>query len=360
MTPLVVVLAQPFKGSLTSHEVGVGLSRGVVAAGCGSRLLFASDGGDGLLEALPLERRTTHRVTGPRGVPVDAEIGWLDPRTAVVESRLACGLGLLAAAERDPTVTTTRGVGELVGFAAGEGARAVFVGLGGSATMDGGLGLARAWGWEAVDVQGVPLPDGGGALSTLAGLVPGTPPPARLVGLADVSNPLLGAQGAAVYAAQKGADAVQTRQLEEGLARLVTVTAPWGGPALASREGAGAAGGLGFGLLCFGGARLEAGAAWVLERIGFARALEGASLVLVGEGSFDATSLAGKLAGEAIARAHAQGVPVAVVAPRASTLPTGVVVESGGEGWWGIPQLAEHAARAVRRALGLPPGEPPG
>ncbi|MDH3497000.1 MAG: glycerate kinase [Gemmatimonadota bacterium] len=360
MAPLVVVLAQPFKGSLTSHEVGVGLSRGVAATGCRCHLLFASDGGDGLLEALALERRTAHRVTGPRGAPVDAEIGWLDPRTAVVESRLACGLALLPSAERDPTVTTTRGVGELVGHAAAAGARAVFVGIGGSATMDGGLGLARAWGWEAMDAQGVPLPDGGGALSALARLVPGTPPPARLVGLADVRNPLLGAEGAAVYAAQKGAAAAQTQRLVEGLARLVTVTEPWGGPALAAREGAGAAGGLGFGLLCFGGARLEAGAAWVLDRIGFAQALKGASLVLVAEGSFDATSLAGKLVGEAIARAQAHAVPAAVVAPRASARPPGVVVESGGESWWDVPQLAAHASRAVRRALKLPPGEPPG
>lgn len=353
MTTLVAVVAQPFKGTLDAHQVAHALARGVEAAGCRARLVRASDGGDGLLDALAPRVRTTHQVTGPLGEPVPAELGWLDERTAVVESRLACGLSLIPAGRRDPLRTTTRGVGELITAAAQGGATVVFVGLGGSATMDGGLGMARAWGWTACDLDGRPLPEGGGALEDLGDLAPGRPPGARLVGLSDVRNLLLGEDGAAVYAAQKGAGPHAIERLAAGLRKLVELAEPWNGPALAVEEGAGAAGGLGFGLMCFGGGSVIPGAPWVLDRVGFPALLEEASLVVVGEARFDRTSLDGKLPGEVLQAALRRDVPAVLVAPSASDVPAGVIVESQA-GQWTSDDLARHAERAVRRALRLP------
>jgi glycerate kinase len=355
VTPTAVVVAQPFKGTLDADEVAQALARGVAAAGCDARIVKASDGGDGLLDALAPSRRTTHPVTGPLGEPVTADLGWLDERTAVVESRLACGLSLIPAARRDPLVTTTRGVGELVMAAAQGGARVVFVGLGGSATMDGGLGMARAWGWTARDLEGRPLADGGGALEQLGDLAPGKRPAVRVVGLSDVRNLLLGEDGAAVYAPQKGASPHAIERLAAGLRRLVELTEPWNGRALATEPGAGAAGGLGFGLMCFGGGSVIPGAPWVLDRVGFPALLEEASLVLVGEARFDRTSLDGKLPGEVLRAALRRKVPAALVAPSASDVPAGVLVESE-SGQWTADDLARHAEQAVRRALRLPLG----
>jgi glycerate kinase len=353
VTTVVAVVAQPFKGTLDAHQVAQALARGVEAAGCRPRLVKASDGGDGLLDALAPTRRTTHEVTGPLGEPVAAEIGWLDERTGVVESRLACGLCLIPAAQRNPLLTTTRGVGELVTAAARGGAAVVFVGLGGSATMDGGLGMARAWGWTPCDLDGGPLPEGGGALEKLGDLAPGKPPGVRLVGLSDVRNLLLGEDGAAVYAPQKGASPHAIERLAAGLRRLVELTEPWNGPALALEQGAGAAGGLGFGLMCFGGGNVIPGAPWVLDRVGFPALLDEASLVLVGEARFDRTSLEGKLPGEVLRAALRREVAAALVSPSASDVPAGVTIESRA-GQWTADDLARHAERAVRRALRLP------
>ena len=353
MAPVVVVVAQAFKESLAIREVADALVEGVRRAGAVPRLVLGSDGGDGLLDALAPMRRTTHEVTGPLGMPVRAELGWLDPATAVVETRLACGLFLVAPAARDALRASTRGAGQLIAAAAAGGAGTVLVGLGGSATTDGGLGAARAWGWEAWDAGGTALADGGGALEALARLEPAPPPSARLVALADVRNPLLGAGGAVVYAPQKGAGPDVVVRLANGLARLAAVAAPWDGPSLARREGAGAAGGLGFGLLCFGRAELVSGAAWVLDRNDLSGALDGAALVVVAEARFDATSLTGKLAGEVIARARARHVPAAVVTPDAAVAPGGVQVTTAA-GHWSADDVARQTARAVRDALGLP------
>jgi glycerate 2-kinase len=354
MPRAVVAVAQAFKGTLSVGEVAKALAAGIRAAGGTPRVVLGSDGGDGLLDALAPARRTRHGVTGPLGDPLAAEIGWLDEGTAVVETRMACGLALVEPARRDPSRTTTRGAGELLLAAVAGGAGTVLVGLGGSATMDGGLGAARAWGWMARDAAGRPLPEGGGALADLVELTPAPPPRARLIVLSDVRNLLLGPGGAAVYAPQKGASRAQTERLAAGLERLARVAAPWDGPALAQREGSGAAGGLGFGLLCFGGAELVPGAAWVLDRNSLTAALTGATLALVAEARFDATSLAGKLSGEVIMRSRATAVPVALIAPEAVEVPEDIAVTTD-PGHWTAVDLARHAERAVRAAFGLPP-----
>jgi glycerate kinase len=349
-----VVVAQPFKETLTLAEVAAALAAGVGAAGGEPVPLGGSDGGDGLLDALGsrLVRRTTHPVEDPLGRPIGAAIGWLDDQTAVVESRLACGLSLVEPGERDPLVTSTRGVGLLIADAVAAGARYVFVGLGGSATMDGGVGMARAWGWVPRDAAGAELAEGGGVLVELATLEPGARPEAELVGLCDVRNPLTGPRGSRVYAAQKGASPPEVDRLAAGLERLAAVAAADGEGSLGDAPGAGAAGGLGFGLLYFAGGTLRAGATWVLETVGFGDALRGAALVVTGEGAFDHTSLEGKLTGEVIRQAQEAGVPVVLLAPRVTDAPEGVVVESGGD-MWSAADLERRAATVVGHTLRL-------
>ncbi|HEX9692151.1 MAG TPA: glycerate kinase [Gemmatimonadales bacterium] len=350
--PDVLVLAQAFKETLSAGEVGEAITRGVREAGHEPRVLLGSDGGDGLLEALhgTLTNVTTARVPGPLGLPVRGPVGWLNPTTAVLESRLICGLSLLPHDQRNPLRATTEGVGVATLRAVQQGARRVYVGLGGSATMDGGLGFGRALGWQFLDERGKPVSLGGAGLEQLVSARPAAPPGAHLVGLCDVGNRLLGAAGARVFAAQKGATAEEETRLAGGLERMVAVLGV-DGAGHAELEGAGAAGGLGFGLVHFGGGRLEPGARWVLDRVSFDVALADASCLVVCEGGFDGTSLGGKLVGEGISRAARAGVPVVLLAPVVvGAVPAGAVVETGG-GTWDASTLAARACAGLRRAL---------
>ena len=313
----VLAIAQAFKETLPVTVVAEALSAGLSAAGASAVVLPASDGGDGLLEAMgqQLVRRTTHQVCGPLGEPRRVPVGWLDARTALIESSLACGLALVSPAARNPERTTTRGVGELINAAVAAGARTVLVGLGGSATMDGGVGMAAAW---------------------------ASPPAVVLIGLCDVGVPLA---GAGRFAGQKGADPAMRKRLAGRMAQLAEDH-----PGAAGLPGAGAAGGLGFGLVAFGGGTLVPGAAWVLERVGFAAALERAEFVIVTEGAFDGTSQDGKLTGYVLARATSYR-PVGILAPSVIDPPPGVLVETGA-GVWTAADLARHAEVLVRRASG--------
>jgi glycerate kinase len=352
--PVVVVVAQAFKETFTAAEVADRMAAGVESAGGSAVVILGSDGGDGLLEALrsDLIETESHAVSGPIGHQVEAQLGWLDRSTAVVESRLACGLALLPYRNRDPLRTSTRGVGELVGHAVSNGAKSVVVGLGGSATMDGGSGMARVWGWEFRDENGIVLADGGGSLLDVAVVESGDSPAVELIGLRDVDNVLTGVDGARVYAAQKGATDAEVEALALGLERLVVATARYGGVEFAAQKGAGAAGGLGFGLLCFGRGRLMGGASWMLDRAKLNMTLRDAALVVTGEGRFDATSYSGKLTGEVLHRAESAGVPALILAPQASDVPQGVEVESGG-GLWSADDLEKRACTGTERTLRL-------
>ncbi len=355
-------------------------------AGARIRTLPLSDGGPGLIESLqPIEGGRVlgvDGVSGPRPDPEDegtpAEVGGRvrgrvllldDGRTAVVESADACGLDILPPSERDPLRTHTRGVGELLRVAMGEGAAAVAVGLGGSATCDGGAGAARRFGYRFLDGRGEELPDGGGALTDLDEIRSpsaddGSPEEARsapeLLALADVDNPLLGPDGAAAtYAPQKGAGSEGVRILEDGLGRLVEVAAsdlaadPASVRAAAERPGAGAAGGLAFGLEVFLGASVTGGTAWVLRRVGFDRALREADLVVTGEGAYDRTTDRGKVVGEVVRRSREAGVPVRLVCGRIEgELPPGVRGVDGSGGVLDAEGVAGAAARAVAGADG--------
>jgi glycerate 2-kinase len=358
MTETILVAPTAFKGTLGPRQVVDALVAGVRRALPHANILTCpvADGGDGLLDAVlpPATLRERVRATGPLGVPVSAELGWLDAETAIFESASVCGLALLPADRRNPREATSRGVGELIVEAVDRGAAVVVVGLGGSACVDGGTGAARGLGWTFTDVNGAPLAEGGAALRELSDWTAGWPLAARVIALSDVRAPLTGPEGAApVFAPQKGAGPVDVQVLAAGLERLAGAMGAHGRPELATLAGGGAAGGLGAGLAFFAHAELVPGAPWVLDRVGFDAALAKATFVLTGEGAFDQTSLLGKATGEVLRRARVARKRAAVVTGRASD--TGDVHVAAGDGTpldaAGLTALAE---RATREAFGLP------
>ena len=253
MATTVLVAPSAFKGTLGPRQVTEALSAGIRRVLPEASVLQCpiSDGGDGLLDAVlpPEALRERVQATGPLGTPVTGDLGWLDHETAIFESATACGIALLRPEELDPLRATTRGVGELIWEAVERGARTVVVGLGGSATVDGGSGAGRGLGWSLLDARGEPLGEGGGPLAQLAELAGGWAFDAQVLALHDVSTPLIGSDGAApVFGPQKGAGPAALRLLERGLERLAEVMARHGRPELATLPGGGAAGGLGAGL----------------------------------------------------------------------------------------------------------------
>jgi glycerate kinase len=354
MAPVILLAPAAFKGTLGPRQVAEALAAGVRRAAPGAAVLECpvADGGNGLLDVvLPAGAlRERLQVTGPIGDSVSAELGWIDGETAIIESASACGLALVEPEDRDPMRTTTRGVGELIWTAADRGAQTIVVGLGGTATVDGGTGAARGLGWTFENAAGELLPEGGGSLADLASFGPGWGLGARVVALADVETPMLGPEGAApVFGPQKGARPEEIPQLAAGLARLAELWAQSGRPELGSTPMGGAAGGLGAGLAFFAKAELVGGAQWVLERSGFDAALAKADLVITAEGIFDKTSLVGKAPGEVVRRAQAAKKKVAVVAGRAERL-TGVHTVTGDSDGRildvrDISQMAEQVAR---------------
>jgi glycerate kinase len=359
MKTRVVVAPAAFKGSIGPREVCEALAVGVRHALPDVAVLTCpiADGGDGLLDALlpAAALREAVTVTGPLGRPVQATLGWLDDRTAIFESASACGLRLIPPHALDPLNATSRGVGELIAEASQRGADTVIVGLGGSATTDGGTGAARGLGWTFHDATGADLPEGGGALTQLEDFSGGWGLGTHVTALADVQTPLRGPAGAApTFAPQKGATPAQVETLSAGLDRLAAVFALHGRPDLATLPMGGAAGGLGAGLIHFARATLVGGSDWVLDRVGFDAALAGADWLLTAEGAFDATSLAGKAVGAVIRRAQAARCRVTVVAGSARDVPSGVHAVDGGGRMLAPEDLTALAVRAAREAFGLP------
>ena len=323
----VVVAPDKFKGSLAAAEVADRVVAGLVAGGFAGEIvsLPVADGGDGTVAAAVSAgfRRIELGVRGPVGKNVTASYA-LHDGTAVIEAAQACGLSLLPAGALAPLTATSRGVGELILTACRMGAKRVVLGVGGVATTDGGAGLVQALGGRLTDAKGRELPPGGAALARLATL-----DLARLRDLSgvefllasDVDNPLLGPSGAAeVYAPQKGASPAEVELLEAGLRRWADVTEAAVSGSLPVRDapGAGAAGGIGFAALLFLGARMRPGIELLLELASFGSRLDGARLVITGEGSLDAQTLHGK-APVGVARAaaaHDPAIPVVAVAGR--------------------------------------------
>jgi len=324
----VVVAPTAFKGTLTPNEAASAIGRGLRQAHPEAELvaLPISDGGDGFLECLsgPVagERRSVV-VRGPVHAPLAAPYALSSTGVGVVEAALAIGLARLRPGELDPLGATSGGLGELLAEVRQAGATEILVGLGGSASTDGGTGLA---GYRFLDAAGVDLPEGGGYLHRLAridarGFDPGwLMLPVRVA--CDVDNPLLGPSGTArTYGPQKGASPAQVELLEAGMQRLAEVVESDLGVDCSALAHAGSAGGLGAGLAAFLGAELAAGATFVLDRVGLADALTGAVALVTGEGRLDGQSLHGKAPVAAGRQARRRGLGAVAL------------VGSVGEGW---------------------------
>jgi glycerate kinase len=355
----VVVAPTAFKGTLGPIEAARAMSEGVRAVWPAAevRVRPLSDGGNGLLEvcrALEGGGLEEHEVSGPLGAPVRARLLRQGSR-AVIESAEACGLHRVPPERRDPLRATTRGVGALISAAVSGGADELIVGLGGSATVDGGTGMARALGWRFLDGSDRPLPEGGGSLVDLARIEPpGRRLGVRVVALCDVGNPLSGRLGAArVYGPQKGAGPEAVATLDAGLTRLAGLIEEELDLSVGDLPGAGAAGGLGAGARAFLDAELASGAVWMMERAGVGRLLETADLLVTGEGHFDVQSGMGKLPGRMLEAAAAAGVPSLLVCGRVDgPLPTGTVAFDGGGRVLSADDLSELTAAACRGIAG--------
>jgi len=322
--PRVLLAPDKFKGTLTAAEVAAHLEVGLrsVVPGVEVAVVPVADGGDGTLAAAEAAgfERVPVRATGPTGVPCWASYGRRGDE-AVVELAEVSGLARLGEGGLAPLTATSRGTGELVAAALDAGCRRVVVGIGGSASSDGGAGMLQGLGARVSGPRGRALHAGGGALLEvvsldLSELHPGLAD-AELVVACDVDNPLTGPHGAAaVSGPQQGAgpDDVQTRDL--ALSAWADVVAEATRRDLRDQPGAGAAGGVGFALLAVLGARMQAGADLVAGLTGLADAVCAADLVITGEGSLDVQSLRGKAPTAVAAMARDKGVPVVAVAGR--------------------------------------------
>ena len=322
MSLRVVLAPDSFKESLPAADVCAALERGVreAAGDAEVRCVPMADGGEGTLTTLVGAtggRRVAVTVAGPLGTPVDASFGLLgDGTTAVVELAAASGLELVPVVERDVRRSTSHGTGELMRAALDAGATRLVVGIGGSATNDGGAGLLVALGARVLDASGHPVRPGGEGLHDVdridwSGLDPRLRE-VRLEVAGDVDNPLLGPRGAsAVFGPQKGASDDVVADLEAALARWADVVAA-SGEDHRETPGAGAAGGTGFALLQLGAA-LRPGVELVADVVGLRAAMEGADLVITGEGRVDAQTLHGKTPAGVLAVARSVGVPVVVL-----------------------------------------------
>jgi glycerate kinase len=357
MTLCIVIAPQAFKGSLDAPDIAQAIARGVRKVFPDARLILlpVADGGEGTVRAMVDAsggKTVTTRVKGPLGQPVNATWGLLgDGETAVIEMAAASGLPLISRHERDPIRATTYGTGELIRHALDFGVRKLIIGLGGSATNDGGAGMAQAIGVHLLDEGGRELPPGGGALHKLARIdVSSIDQRIREVDVevaSDVTNPLCGPEGAsAVYGPQKGADAEKVRYLDSALNHYAEIIRRDVGRDVRDTPGAGAAGGLGAGLLAFTSARLEPGVDIVFRAMDLEGKLQGADLVITGEGRMDSQDIYGKAPLAVAERAKALGVPsIAIVGSTARDYP--VVFDHGLDAVIGIVNRPMSLDRAL-------------
>jgi len=323
MSQSIVIAPDSFKGSLSAREVADAIAAGwrSVTPDDTLTLVPQADGGEGTIDAIEAAvagsvRRSAGLVTGPDGRPTPGEWLALPSGAAVVELAQASGLPLMQAP--DALGATTRGLGEVIRAALASGATSLVIGLGGSASTDGGAGALAALGLGLADDTGSPLADGGAALTRLhsvdrAGLVPA--PTGGVILLTDVTAPLLGHTGAAaVFGPQKGATPTDVDLLDGALANLARVL---GGDI--AQPGSGAAGGAGFGFASAWGATVESGADYLAVLSGLGAAIDGADVLILGEGRFDSQSLGGKVVGQLLQRAEERDVRAGVIAGQVTT-----------------------------------------
>ena len=324
--PKVLIAMDSFKGTLSAPEACDIVAQAFSRFSPHTELSVkpVADGGEGTADVLIRACGGTfmdRTVTGPlMGMEVSAGFGLMDnPMTAVVEMAKASGLVLLEKKQRNPLLTTTYGTGQLIDAARCEGAAHILLAVGGSATMDGGVGAARALGWRFLDGCGNDVPHGGGFLTTIQTIV-SPPRPTEIPEisvLCDVNNPLCGPAGAAhTYARQKGADDHMVALLEEGLSHLARLVKRDIGVDIRDLPGAGAAGGLAAGAVAFMNGSLTSGIEKVMACLNLSQEIENADWVITGEGSFDHQSLCGKVVGGIAAEAKRLKKKVGVIAGR--------------------------------------------
>jgi glycerate 2-kinase len=319
----VVLALDKFKGSLSAPVACDAVRRGLLASLPGAKIILKpmADGGEGTAQAMIAARNgwwVPRSAVGPLAQrSINAGFVWFDAdRSALVEMAAANGLVLLPPHRRNPILTTTYGTGQLIRAAARRGARHIYLAVGGSATVDGGVGAAMALGWRFIDAHGKPIGLGGGELERIATIVPPSHrdwPPIKV--LCDVDNPLCGPHGAArVFGPQKGATPAMVVRLDAGLNHLADLVKAQLGKDIRKIPGGGAAGGLAAGALAFLDARLVPGADTVMAACGLAKELRNADWVITGEGCFDEQSLRGKVVSSVVKLARQHGVKVAVLA----------------------------------------------
>ena len=337
----ILVAPDKFRGTLTARQAAEAFATGWRRQRPDDllELVPMADGGEGTMDALVDPRHgrlVPTTVTGPLGDRIESAFG-ISPSgggtMGVVEMARASGLALLAESRRDPLAATTRGTGQLMRAAIDAGVDRLVVCLGGSATNDGGAGMASALGARFLDAGEEPVADGGAALATLVRIdlsdLVADIASVAVTGACDVDNPLTGPSGAsAVYGPQKGASPGDVVVLDRALAHLAAVVGRDLGIALRDEPGAGAAGGLGFGLLAFCGARLQPGVRVVMDALGLDERIARADLVITGEGSLDEQSLHGKVPAGVLHACELAGVPLAIVCGRATIDVPGVRVVS--------------------------------
>lgn len=343
----IVVATNAFKGSLSATQAGEAIARGLEQLGgpLEIRRLALADGGDGFLESMLQAggRWHTLEVNDPLGRPVEGAWGMLEDGTALIDMSRVSGLGMLRLDERDALRADSRGLGQAMAAALAAGATRWLVGIGGSASTDGGTGMLSHLGFCFKDARGKALKPGGASLVELATIDEGNKfrklDLVKVQVACDVDNPLLGERGtAAVFAPQKGASPDEVVRLEAGLKRYADVVEKHVGRNFRHEAGTGAAGGVGFGLRAFLEAELVPGAELLLDAFDFDAQLKGADLVITCEGSLDGQTRGGKLPSAIARRAKAAGVPVVALAGRL------------GKGW---EQLLEEGLSA---AFSIAPG----
>ena len=301
----IIVAPDSFKGSLSAIDVADAMERGIISVFSDAQVtkIPIADGGEGTVEALVTAtggRMMYEKVLGPLGDTVEACWGILgDNETGVIEMAAASGLPLIPKGKRDPRITSTYGTGQLVKVALDQGIRKLIIGIGGSATNDGGVGMARALGVKFFDEANHELPNGGAALKNLTKIDSKEMDPrlaeTTILVACDVDNPLCGPRGASVvYGPQKGATLGMIDELDQALKHYAEIAKQTTGRDVAERPGAGAAGGLGAGLLFFTSSQLRPGVQIVLEATSFAEKVKLADLVITGEGCTDSQTAHGK------------------------------------------------------------------
>ena len=322
----ILVAPDSFKESLSAEDVAKAVGRGFQSIFPDAQLVLlpVADGGEGTTDSLVAAtqgQRFTQQATGPLGEPVEAFWGLLgDGKTAVVEMAAASGLDLIDSSQRDPLGATTRGTGELILAAVEQGAKHVIVGLGGSATNDGGAGMLQALGLGLLDAKGQQIPPGGAGLAKLDH-IDLTSLDSRLAEVrfdvaCDVDNPLIGDNGAsAIFGPQKGATPEMVKLLDANLAHFAKITQQATAKDIVSIPGAGAAGGLGGAFLGYLNATLKSGIDIVLDAVEYESHLQDVSLVITGEGRIDSQTIRGKTPIGVSKRAKAFGnIPVIALA----------------------------------------------